>query len=114
MRRQQASSARTGDHFLSQRLVRAVRGLTRVVLKRHHLLGDEAASGGLQFTHLRWDVEVHVVFCFSCCSLIPIPCHDITGTEGSIAQRREHKERMAPGICVKAFQASQQASTICS
>ena len=30
------------------------------------------------------------------------------------AQLRVHKERMAPGICVKAFQASQQASTICS
>ena len=46
--------------------------------------------------------------------LIPIPCHEITEAEGSIAQLREHKERMAPGICVKAFQASQQASTICS
>ena len=46
--------------------------------------------------------------------LIPIPCHEITEAEGSIAQLREHKERMAPGICVKVFQASQQASTICS
>ena len=46
--------------------------------------------------------------------LIQIPLQDITNTEGSIAQRREHKERMAPGICVKAFQALQQASTICS
>ena len=46
--------------------------------------------------------------------LIPIPCHEITETEGSTAQLREHKERMVSGICVKAFQASQQASTICS
>ena len=41
-------------------------------------------------------------------------CHEITEAEGRIAQLREHRERMAPGICVKAFQASQQASTICS
>ena len=46
--------------------------------------------------------------------LIPIPCHETTEAEGSNAQLRVHKERMAPGICVKAFQASQQASTICS
>jgi thioredoxin reductase len=46
--------------------------------------------------------------------VIPIPCHEVTKAEGSTAQLREHKERMVPGICVKAFQASQQASTICS
>ena len=39
-------------------------------------------------------------------NLIPIPCHEITDAEGSIAQLREHNERMAPGICVKAFQAA--------
>jgi hypothetical protein len=38
----------------------------------------------------------------------------VTDPEGSMAQLREHKERMAPGICVKAFQVLQQASTICS
>ena len=46
--------------------------------------------------------------------LIPIPSHDIPWTGTRLAQLRVHSERIALGIWVNLFHASQQASTMCS
>lgn len=46
--------------------------------------------------------------------LIPIPCHSFPSSDVKRVQLRIHNDRMAPGICVNLFQASQQASTISS
>jgi hypothetical protein len=46
--------------------------------------------------------------------LIPIPGHNDPKWKDRCPQLRVHKERMAPGIWVKAFQAAQQVPTISS
>lgn len=46
--------------------------------------------------------------------IIPIPCHSFPSSDVKRDQLRIHNDRMAPGICVNLFQASQQASTISS
>jgi hypothetical protein len=46
--------------------------------------------------------------------VIPIPRHLLLSSGVKQVQLRMHSDRIAPGICVNLFQASQQASTICS
>jgi hypothetical protein len=46
--------------------------------------------------------------------LIPITCHSFLSSGVKRVQLRVHTDRMAPGICVNLFQASQQASAMCS
>ena len=46
--------------------------------------------------------------------LIPIPRHLLLSSGVRQVQLRMHNDRIAPGIRVNLFQASQQASTICS
>jgi len=48
------------------------------------------------------------------CQFIPIPSYVFAIVGLKQAQLREHSERMAPGIWVNLFQASQQASRIWS